>query len=254
MIESLHFTYNGVSSRDMGITQISTGSGLFNEQFLPRTTIVEDKVPGKDKPYYVRTEREPLSLPLSILFEHPLTDEEARKIKRWLYQDFYKPLIFESLPERIYYVKFIGESRILHNGLLEGYATLEMRCNSPYAYSPVTLSSKWDFSINGANGMEIVFDNQGDLDCFPIMYIEKVGQGDLSIVNKTTNREMKFTGLNNRENLIIDCEYEEIQTDVTGILRYSAHNDVYLYFTRGTNNLQVYGNCKIQFKYQFTLI
>jgi predicted phage tail component-like protein len=255
MIESLYFTYDGIKSSDMGIIQISNATGLFEESFLPSATIVEEKVAGNDKPYYVRTDRESLTLPISILFQNELTDDEARNIGRWLNQDFYKPLIFSDYPDKIYYAKYTGNPRLFHNGLKEGYVTLEMRCNAPYAFSPVYVDPVVDLSNNGVNGTEITFTNNGDYDCSPIIYLEKVGDGDFSIVNKSDGgTEMSITGLTNGESLTIDCETEEIETDLVGVYRYNNSNDVFLSLPRGVNYLQVYGKCKIQFKYEFKLI
>lgn len=256
MREDLYFTYDGINSIDMGIIQVTTNTnGLFEESFLPSVSIIEEKIAGNDKPYYVRTNREPLSFPISILFENPLADDEIRRIGRWLNQDFYKPLIFSNYPNKIYYTKYNGNSTLFHNGLKEGYATIEMRCNSPYAYSPVYIDPLVDLSSNSVSGSTIIFTNDGDYNTSPIIYIEKVGDGDVSIVNTTDGGiEMKITGLSNGENLIIDCETEEIETDIPGVLRYNNHNDVYFSFPVGANNLKVYGNCKLQFKYEYKLI
>lgn len=255
MIESLFFTYDGITSEEMGVIQINTGSGLFDEHYLPSVNIIEEKVPGNDVPYYIRTEREPITLPFSILFENELNDEEARKIGRWLNQDYYKPLIFSTHPHKIYYAKFSGNPRLFHNGCMQGYATLEMRCNAPWAYSPVYVSQLYDLSTNPSGGTEVILENNGDFDCTPIIYIEKVDIGDISIVNTSDGgKSLEMIGLTNLEKLTIDCETEEIETDLPGVYRYDSHNDVFLSIPRGVNRLQIYGKCKIQFKYEFKFL
>lgn len=255
MIESVYFTYDGIKSIDMGVLQVKVDSGIFDEHFLPEASIVEEKVPGGDKPHFVRKEREPITLPFSVWFENELTDEEVRKIGRWLNQDYYKPLIFSTHPSKIFYAQYVGDPRLLHNGLKKGYAKLEMRCNSSYAYSPVYNSQIYDLSLNPSTGTKIEFINNGDYDCSPIIYIEKVGNGDISIVNTSDGgKELKLTGLTNGEKITIDCENEEIETDLVGFTRYDNHNDVFLTMPRGVNNLMVYGKCKLQFSYEFKLI
>jgi predicted phage tail component-like protein len=250
MIESLYFTYDGIDSRDMKVIQISTGNGLYDEHFLADSQIVEDYVPGNDVPYYIRTERKPIVLPLSIYFENELTDEEARKVGRWLTQDYYKPLIFDTNPHKIYYAKFIGNPRLLHNGCKQGYATLEMRCNAPHAYSPVYTES-FDLSNNTVSGTSIKITNNGDFSISPIIELEKVEDGNFSIVHLNAGgKEMKIDSLSNGEKLIIDCETEEIETDIVGVLRYKNSNDVFIDLHRGVNHLKVYGKCKLTFKYE----
>ncbi|MGM7720485.1 distal tail protein Dit [Metabacillus sp. Hm71] len=254
MIESLHFTYDGIKSTDMGVIQISVDSGLFDEHYLPETSIVEEKVPGRDNPYFVRLEREPITLPLSIYFQNQLTDEEARKIGRWLNQDYYKPLIFSEYPHKIFYCRYVGNPRLLHNGCKQGYAKLEMRCNSPFAYSPV-YTDTFDLSANPTTGTMIKLTNNGDYDISPIIEIEKIEDGDISIVNTSDGgEELKLTGLTNGELITVDCEVEEIETNIPGILRYENHNDVFLTMPRGVSHLKIFGKCKLTFKYEFKLI
>lgn len=252
MIESLYFTYDGKTSTEMGVIQISNvDGGLFDEQFLPSANIVEEKVPGNDVPLFIRKEREPITLPFSILFENELTDDEARKIGRWINQDYYKPLIFNTHPHKIFYAQYVGNPRLLHNGCKQGYATLEMRCNSSCSYSPV-YTKDFDLSTNPPLGTTIKIENKGDYDISPILYIEKIGDEDFSIVNMSDGgKEMKITGLTNGEKLTIDCETEEIDSDIPGALRYDSHNDVFLNLTEGVNHLKVYGKCVIKFKYEF---
>ncbi|WP_299831190.1 phage tail domain-containing protein [uncultured Metabacillus sp.] len=254
MIESLHFTYDGIKSTDMGIIQINVDSGLFDEHFLPESSIVEEKVPGRDKPYFIRKEREPITLPFSILFENELTDEEARKIGRWLNQDYYKPLIFSTHPHKIFYAQYVGSARLLHNGCKQGYAKLEMRCDTSHPYSPVYTDS-FDLSTNPTTGTMIKLTNNGDYDMFPIIEIEKVEDGDISIINTSDGgEEFELIGLTNGELITVDCEYEEIETDIPGVLRYENHNDVFLSLPRGINHLKVFGKCKLTFKYEYKLI
>ncbi|MNF57841.1 Phage tail protein [compost metagenome] len=254
MIESLHFTYDNIKSKDMGVIQINMDSGLFDEHYLPSTNIVEEKVPGRDTPYFIRLEREPITLSFSILFENELTDEEARKIGRWLNQDYYKPLIFDSHPHKIFYCRYTGNPRLLHNGCQQGYATLEMRCNSPFAYSPV-YEETFDLSTNSTTGTMIKIINSGDYDISPIIEIDKVENGDISIVNTSDGGEtLELTALTNGEKVIVDCEIEEIETDIVGVLRYDNHNDVFLSLPRGTNHIKVFGKCRLTFKYEFKLI
>jgi predicted phage tail component-like protein len=254
MIHSLHFVYDGVRSLDMNSTQASLSGGLFEEYFLAPKVINEVKVRNRDKPYFMGTEREPLTLPLTFYFEHRLSTEEINEIKRWLDSDYYKPFYFADYPEKIFYCMYQGDSKILHNGIANGVVTLQFRCNAPYAFSPVYTSEVYDLSTNVAEGTEITFSNNGDEVLKPILLLEKVGDGDVSLVNKSNGgKEFKFTSILNGEYLTIDNENKEIETDAIGISRYGNHNNVFLELNRGVSRLQVYGGCRIQFKYEFVI-
>jgi phage-related protein len=254
MMHSLYFVYDGIRSSDMNSTQASLSGGLFEEYFLATKTINEQKIRGRDKPYHMGTEREPLTLPLTFYFERGLTTDEINEIKRWLDQPYYKPFYFTDYPEKIFYCMYQGDSKILHNGIANGVVTLQFRCNAPYAFSPVYTSEIYDLSTNVIEGTEVIFENSGDELCKPILLLEKVGDGDMSIVNKSDGgKEFKLTSILNGEYLTIDNENKEIETDAIGISRYSNHNNIFLELSRGVSRLHVYGNCRIQFKYEFTI-
>jgi phage-related protein len=251
MRESLYFVYDSIKSMDMGVIQVNIDGGLFEEQFLSSRSIREEKIRGRKKPYFYEVEEEPLSIPIGLWFDTGLSEENRRKVARWLNQPFYKELYFSEQPDRRFYAMYVGSPSLLHNGIEEGYVQLEMRCDTSHSYSPVYISDIYDLSDN-VDSTEITFTNNGDLDCEPVLYISKVGNGDISIINNSDSGiEFKLTGLVDGENLTIDNENEEIETDLVGTYRYNDHNGVFLTIPRGVNRLQVFGEAKLQFKYQF---
>lgn len=136
MLESLHFIYDNFSSEDMGIFNVQVGGGLYEEYFLPERVINEQKPFGREKPYLINVTHEPISFSMTLLFNNGIGEAQRKKVARWLYQDYYKPLIFSSDPNKIFYALLEGESSLTHNGAGEGYITVNVRCDSPYAYSP----------------------------------------------------------------------------------------------------------------------
>lgn len=135
MRESINFMFDGISSMDMGVFMASTDSGLFQEAFLPSRSIIEKKIDHREKSYFQRVEHEPLSFPLSFYIEDWDNPETLRKLARWFFQPYYKPIIFESNPNRIFYVIVEGDSSLFHNGAKDGYVQLTLKSNSPYSYS-----------------------------------------------------------------------------------------------------------------------
>jgi len=57
--------------------------------------------------------------------------------------------------------------------------------------------------------------------------------------------------LQNDESIYINCERQEIISDLDNINRYNIFNDNYLELPYGVNNLRIEGNCKLQLRYQF---
>lgn len=135
MKQSIHFMYDGISSKDMGVFIAWKDDGLFEDNFLPNRKIVEKKIANREKPYFQRVEHEPLSFSLSFAIEDWEHRETLRKLARWFFQPYYKPLVFDSNPNRVFYAIFEGDSQLFHNGLKEGYIELNIRCDSPYSYT-----------------------------------------------------------------------------------------------------------------------
>lgn len=250
MREYIDIVYDGRKSSDFGGIQVSDDGGLFSEQFVAKKTILEEKIRGRDEPYFFGVEREPLSFPLSFYFEDNLSDEKKREIARWIDQDYYKPLYAVDNPGRIYYAMCVDDSQHIHNGIQMGVVQLNFRTNSPYAYSPV-YENTYDFSENSTNGTDWIFRNDGDIECKPIIEFKLLEAGNFSIINLSKGgEEFKFTGLAKNEKVTVNCYNETISSD-TLQPRYDNFNDNYLSFVTGDNHLKAYGKAIVTLKYQF---
>lgn len=245
----------------MGLYNVSTDSGLFEETFIASKEIIEEKVKGNDKPYFMGVEREPLSFNLTFAFMHPFDNAKKREVARWLNQDYYKELYFIDNPTRRWLCMSVSDSSIIHNGLGEGYLELEFRCNSPYTYSEEYLTDELDFSISNPSdgvGMTYEFNNLGDMPLKPEMWIKKIGAGDVIVENKADGRVFMFTGLTDGEYVYIDNERQEIMSDyteLTGTYRYDNFNNNYLELESYSKNiLNIKGECKIQFRFRYITI
>jgi phage-related protein len=256
MKESIHFSYDGITSEQMGLLNVRVDtSGFYEEQFLADRELYEISIRGNERPYFQGIKRAPLTLSLSFAFEDTYDEAKIREVARWLNAEYYKPFFTLDAPDRIYYCMLTSSSKLLHNGLLSGYITIEMRCDSPYTYTPQYLSPLYDYSTNVVNGTNLTFTNFGDTICRPEVWIVKVGDGDVSIINNTDGgREFKFTGLSDGETVYVSSEREHIETDKSNTYRYDNFNDNYLKMVRGVNSLVVKGNCKVQFRYTFSTL
>lgn len=256
MREATFFTFDNISSEDMGVQVASPNGGLFEEIFLPRRTIIETRTTGKEKPYFQRVVNEPLSFSLTFfIFEWEKRDN-LRQIARWLFQDYYKPLWFDTKPERIFYVIVEGDSNLFHNGIKDGYVTLSFRGDSPYTYSPIqTVDTIKSRVLNTSNQFSIF--NEGDLPTKAKMWITKrLGKGDVTIKNKDieNNITQTFTikNLQLNEKVFIDCDNEEIISDLQylNIYHYDDHNGIWLELVEGENTLEFVGDFDVELEYE----
>lgn len=247
--ESLTFNFNGIDSSEFKIINVHMESGLYTESFFPTRSIIEEKIPYKDKPYFFGFEYETKEIPITFTFLEPWNDKLINDVMHWLYQDYYKPLIFSSDENRIFYAVVNSESTITHAGLKEGYVTLTFRCNSPYAY---TNEYYVDYLLeNNSVGKDITIENVGDKNIFPTIKFRKIGKGDISIINNSNKGiETKITNLVDNEEIEIDGENEEIVTSLKGGYRYNDFNYNFLELVRGKNHLKIIGDAYFEFTYR----
>ena len=249
MREYIDIVYDGVLLSEKNGIQINDSTGAFTEDFLANKRIIEEKIRGRDEPYFFGVERDCISFPLAFYFDELMTEERKREIARLLDHDTYKPLYAKDNPQRIYYAMCINTPQQIHNGIQMGYFTFEFRTSSPYAFSPVYID-RYDL-IDNTNGEKITFNNKGDVVCKPVFEVTMLEDGDFSIRNLSNmGDEIKFTDLQADETVIIDCSQRDIDSDVTD--RYNNFNDEFLSFREHSkNHLLVHGKCILKIKYQF---
>ena len=150
------------------------------------------------------------------------------------------------------YAIYNDDPRIIHNGLRQGYVDIVMENIDAYTYSPIYETEIYDYTLNTSNGTELLLINYGDTICLPTIYVQIISGNSFSIINYSNGgQELKFNDLVVNEELTIDCENEEIETDLPLTYRYDNHNGVFLELIRGNNYLKVFGNIKLKFKMQF---
>lgn len=254
MKEYTDFYYDGISSMEMGIINVTVSGGLFEESFIAPRKINEVKIPNNDRPYFMGIEREPLEFDLEFAFLHPYDKALISEVAMWLNQSYYKEFYFTENPNRRFFCILESDSQLVHNGLGQGYVKLKMRCDSPYSYSQEYLTQEVDYSNNVSSGTNYIFMNNGHVDMKPEIWIKKVGDGDVSILNNANAQSFQFTGLKDKEIVYVDNDREYIQSDIIGQYRYDNFNNRYISLERGRNILTIYGNCKLQFRYRFKLL
>lgn len=99
------------------------------------------------------------------------------------------------------------------------------------------------------------FHNEGDIRLRPEIWITKIGHGPFSIVNTSDgNREFAFTDLADGETVYVNGDREYIESSLALTYRYDRFNDQYLELPTGTNRLQINGEARVRFRYQYKLL
>jgi phage-related protein len=244
---SEYFFYAGIDSRTYDINNVNINTGLQNEPYISSIDLRETEVFSRERPYFQGIKRKPLQFELTFYYEDHVDENFFGSVKRWLSQSYYTPLTFSENPARTYYAIMVGEPTISHTGLMDGYISATFRCDSPYAYSSLIASPVY----STVNELAFSINNTGDVPCSPTFIVNISSGGTLVIRNNTTGKFMSFSGLANNEQLTIDCDRQEIQTDIPDIYRYDNLIDGDFFdLVVGENSITISGNIIVQAKYE----
>lgn len=250
--ERVAFNYDGVWSDSLGLISVSLDNSMFDEVFVATREIIEVSTRGNDEPFHQGFRNSPLEFEMTVAFTEKYSDKNLNDIVRWLFADYYKPLYFLGREDRVFYCMPVGDSRIIHNGLNEGYFTVTMRCNSPFVYSPFVVSEEYDLSDGNNKTIELF--NDGYKDLYPEISISKIEDGTVSLQNLSTGGLVwEIRNLRNREDVYIDCKKEIIKSSMEdlGLYHYQDTSGQMPRLQEGNNVIIVRGRCKIQFRYRY---
>lgn len=247
--ESLYFSFDEIKSTNFPIANIKVGQGAFSESLSTGKQINESYPINSFKPYFMGVQKEVKEFDVSFVFLEPWNDEMMDEILQWLSVDEYKKMYFESNIDRVFYAMPITDIGLIHNGLQQGYLTITFRCDSAYSYSHEKATVWYDATVKD---VEFNIRNLGYYNVYPEIEIIKVGNGNVSIYNKSNaNQQLRFTSLKDGEKIVIDCFNEEIETSLEDTFRFDDFNDVYIELLRGDNMIRITGRCYVRFNYQY---
>lgn len=252
-MNSINFFYNGQRFDEIGVYLVNVDTGLKETPFLSEREIISETVAGNDIPYVYEHKRSPLIVNLTLsTLDNLWTFEKRREVARLLDIDEFGEFYSEDNINKKYYLLYTGGINLTHNGLEQGYITIQMQNISPYSYSPIYTNT---YLIENAETKIIEFVNSGDNDLFPEMWIKKIGSGNFTITNLSNGGEVfEFVDLVDGETVYVDNNNHDIETDILLTYRYDNFNNNYLKITNySVNRLQITGDCELTFRYQFEL-
>jgi phage-related protein len=245
--DKLRFNYDGVWSDTYNLIHVVLDNGMFEESFGASREIIETEVKGSNKPLHHGFTESPLAFDMTIAFEDTWKDEDIDGIIMWLYKTSYKPLYFEGAEDKIFMCTPVDQPTIVHNGLKQGYFTIQMRCDSSNLYSPYVTTPLTTISTSSV----ITINSNSHYDVFPEISIKKTGAGVITIESLDDDGNIfEVRDLTNLEDIYINCEKEIIETDIVGMYRYDKVIGEFPRILHGVNRFKITGACQIQFRFK----
>jgi len=252
----INFTLNGISNEDLKIINCNLSSGMYEESLMFSRDIQTQYIKGNQRTLVTNVQPEPLSFDLTFAFTNTFSEADARYLARVLSNPYFIPIKFtndttdETSVDKTYYILLNSDPKLIHNGINQGYVTLEFLTSSSYCFGDKITTEIYDLSINPTY-TDIIVDNSGDVLLPMNIYIEKVNSGDISIVNTSnSNDEFSITGLIDGELISVSTEHKLIETSLLATYRYDNSNLNFIQIPVGENILRITGTCKIHFEYQ----
>lgn len=247
--EKIKFNYDGRWSTEFGVMHVTTNSSMYEDILVAEREVTETFRKGKAESVLQSVEYAPIEFEMEIAFQDNFTDQGVRDVINWLFKESYSPLYFEGAENRIFYCLPSSNSSITHNGLKNGYVTISMKCNSGFTYSPITTSALIDNTAGGKKTFQITHDGYGFL--YPeISLVKKTSAGFVEIRNVTSSEPLlRVSNLAVGENIYINSEKEQIETDIVGTYRYDDLIGKHLRLKSGLNTIEINGACTVQLRY-----
>lgn len=252
---ALYLSFNGYSSKEFDILQVNFENGMMlTETLIPSINVNKTQRQNSSVTDFYSLSNSPLTFTVNMVFDKEFTDDDKIKVIRWLKQETYKPLIFDTKPDDVYYAVVTGID-FTHNTLKKGYFTVSFECNAPWPYTKVLMTD--EFTITNSYSFNVQSNSVFDTKIVKVI-LEVKADGNLLIKNKTNNTELNFTGLVNGTKMTIDCFNHSVEatnsSDETILVNDKKQNHSWLELMAENNNIEVTGSCDLKIFWQGTRI
>lgn len=252
---ALWIQYDGYSSKSFKVFQVNFESGLMQtETLLPSRTLNTTRRQNSSISDFYSVTESVLSFDVNLVYDGEFTQDDIVAAMRWLKKDTYKPLIFETEPENVYYA-MPTKIDFTHDTLSKGYFTVTFECNSPYPYTKIQMSNQ--YIVNGSTDIKIQSNSVFDTQIVKVLMITK-GTGNILIKNKSNQTELSFENIPSGLKINCDCYNHQIYcVDSSGnevLINNNKKSKSWLELMAENNNISIEGNIEVQIFWQGTRI
>ena len=149
------FTFNGIASTSFtpSILNVTLDNDFYNFAPLGARTIREEKISGRDLPYFYDTDIDVISFPMTIAFDGYATQAQVNEVIKWLYLPKTPKLLQFTEYGLNYFGMFIDEPRFYYVGnnldgfKFIGYIEVNFRANAPYGWTNLIVNPVFDYVV-----------------------------------------------------------------------------------------------------------
>lgn len=247
----LDFKFDGIKGRDKQLKIVNIDNKNSENIFGIDREINEENI-GIDEPLFLGVKKKCPSIPITLMkmnnygIPKAFKKNELLEICRWLFKEDYRPFISYDNTGIVHYVLFT-KGRDFENCAREGYINLEMRLSAPYGYSNQLINF---YEVRGKKIIDIYNNSNLDQFIYPDIEFELLSSdGNIEIINSTTNQKVIFTNLDDYEHIYV---YNDALRDVVSLKNndkniYKNFNKEWMKLAYGKNRIKIIGNCKIKF-------
>lgn len=243
-----NFTFNGIYSRDLGVSITTFDSGIFNDVGIEYTSDISIEHNLVDyNPCYIENFAESNEIELNLLVYNPMTmkpiditNGDLETLYDWLITDSFVPFVSDDDVDLTYYFKVVRIQKVL-SFKREGYLRVTFRPYSRYAYR------RREYNIDVSGDKEIEIFNLSRQIYYPM--IEIINNGDIYTINSINN--MKITDVNKNETIIIDNLLKLVQNS-NGENRFNTCNRKWIGLEPKKDNIiKLNGNMSVKIICEF---
>ena len=243
-----NFTFNGIYSRDLGVSITTFDSGIFNDVGIEYSSDISIEHNLIDyNPCYIENFAETNEIELNLLVYNPITmkpiditNSDLEILYDWLITDNFVPFVSDDDVDLTYYFKVVRIQKVL-SFKNEGYLRVTFKPYSRYAYR----RREYKIDVNGNKEIEI--SNLSKQMYYPM--IEITNNGDIYTINSINN--MKITNVNTNETIIIDNLLKLVQ-NTDGKNRFSTCNRKWIGLEPKVDNIiRLNGNMSVKIICEF---
>lgn len=237
----------GTEVYDTTLINATLSNDFYSNKPRGSRSILEDKIPGRDKPYFFGVDDTPLEFEVVFALQAETSLSDIKKLVRELIAPkVYTALSFGSMAGGAYAQSTPTYNVIFTNDVLfdfigtgdnnvVGFFRLNARCDAPYGYYTETITSYAGDLVTNIN-------NKGDLQCYPTITITNTG-GDIyeNIILKNYPTSSSTT---EQSTITFDQLYANEVITINGNLKTITSNlpdpETSVYARWGKENFEIY--------------